>query len=250
MLISAPIDHPLDLTTQAILTWGSWGLTAALLILAARLDLSERTPFHLLLVLATMLGAFAEPLYDTAMDLYFYSPGIWSHFTAFGIPQPNWTHSGYAVLYGAPALFITRRIATGTMTAALLWRWAAVELAMSCAFEMIGINGGAYAYWGPHVLRIANYPVIIGILEAAQVICYSVCAAHLRARSKGPLALLGLFAIFPFTFFGANFGAGAPMIVALHVEPFSPALIHAGTLVSILAAMALIRMAGATLPAR
>ena len=88
---------------QAILTDVSWGLTAVLLVIAIWMGMRERTPFYALIVLAAAVGAFAEPLYDVAMMLYFYSTeGMWTHFTAFGIPQPIWTHSRYVVLYAAP----------------------------------------------------------------------------------------------------------------------------------------------------
>ena len=102
---------------QAILTDASWALTAVLLVIAIRMGVRERTPFYALLVLAALVGAFAEPLYDVAMMLYFYStPGMWTHFTAFDIPQPIWTHSGYVVLYAAPAIYIARQIAHRMMT--------------------------------------------------------------------------------------------------------------------------------------
>lgn len=83
ILLSAtmpPIDHALNLTTQAILTYASWALTAVILLLTVRMGLRERTPFYPLMVLAAMAGAFAEPLYDVAMMLYFYSgPDMWTH---------------------------------------------------------------------------------------------------------------------------------------------------------------------------
>ncbi|MFV9452312.1 hypothetical protein ACNJ7E_02405 [Rhodococcus sp. NM-2] len=37
-----------------------------------------------------------------------------------------------------------------------------------------------------------------------------------------PVGLSGTFVLFPCTFFGVNFGAGWPMIVALH-DPVDPA---------------------------
>src|SRR3546814_6903010 len=100
----------LNLMTQAILTCGSLGLTLVILATAIRLGIKERTPFYVLVILAAMVGAFAEPLYDEGLMLWFYAPGMWSHFSAFGIPQPNWTHSGYAVLYGSAAMLIARHI--------------------------------------------------------------------------------------------------------------------------------------------
>src|SRR5271169_2058318 len=210
-----PIDHPLNFTTQAILTDASWALTAVLLVIAIRMGVRQRTPFYALLVLAALVGAFAEPLYDVAMMLYFYStPGMWTHFTAFDIPQPIWTHSGYVVLYAAPAVYITRQIARGMMTRRTLFVWAGITLLESAAFEIIGINGGLYSYWGPHVFRILQYPLVIGVLEAAQVIVFAVAASQLRARCTAQWQLLGLFVLFPCTFFMANFGAGWPMIIA------------------------------------
>ncbi len=244
-----PIDHPLNLTTQAILTDLSWALTAVLLVIAIRMGVRQRTPFYALLVLAALVGAFAEPLYDVAMMLYFYStPGMWTHFTAFDIPQPIWTHSGYVVLYAAPAIYITHQIARRMMTHRTLFVWAGITLIESAAFEIIGINGGLYSYWGPHVFRIFQYPLVIGVLEAAQVIVFAVAASQLRARCTAQWQLLGLFVLFPCTFFMANFGAGWPTIIAVHLKHTSTLTIAAATLVSIGLAVMLVRMSASFLP--
>jgi hypothetical protein len=234
---------------QAILTDVSWGLTVVLLVIAIWLGVRERTPFYALMVLAAAVGAFAEPLYDVAMMLYFYStPGMWTHFTAFDIPQPIWTHSGYVVLYAAPAIYIAHQIARETMTRRKLFLWAGITLLESAVFEVIGINGGLYSYWGPHVFRILQYPLVIGVLEAAQVICFAVAAAQLRSRCTGQWQLLGLFVLFPCTFFGINFGAGWPTIIALHLDRTSTPLIAAATVVSIAFAVVLVRSVASFMP--
>jgi hypothetical protein len=244
-----PIDHELNLTTQAILTDASWGLTAVLLLIAIRMGVRERTPFYALMVLGALVGAFAEPLYDVAMMLYFYSThGMWTHFTAFDIPQPIWTHSGYVVLYAAPGVYIAHRIARGMMTRRALFVWAGITLLESAAFEMIGINGGLYSYWGPHVFRIFQYPLVIGVLEAAQVICFAVAASQLRARSTARWQLLGLFVLFPCTFFMANFGAGWPTIIAVHLKNTSTPLVLVAAVLSIGFAAVLVRAAASFLP--
>ena len=244
-----PIDHELNLTTQAILTDVSWGLTAVLLLIAIRMGVRERTPFYALMVLGALVGAFAEPLYDVAMMLYFYSThGMWTHFTAFDIPQPIWTHSGYVVLYAAPGVYIAHRIARGLMTRRTLFVWAGITLVESAAFEIVGINGGLYSYWGPHVLRIFQYPLVIGVLEAAQVICFAVAASQLRARSTSQWQLLGLFVLFPCTFFMANFGAGWPTIIAVHLKNTSTPVVLVATVLSICFAAVLVRAAAPFLP--
>jgi hypothetical protein len=244
-----PIDHELNLATQAILTYASWGLTALILVLAIRMGMRERTPFYALMVLAVMVGAFVEPLYDIAMMLYFYSTeGMWTHFTAFDIPQPIWTHSGYVVLYAGAAIYAAREIAAGTMTRRKLFVWAGVELLMSAAFEIFAINAGAYSYWGPHVFRIFEYPLVIGVLEAAQVICFAVAASQLRARTTRQWQLLGLFVLFPCTFLMTNLGAGWPAIIALHLQDTSTVLIAVATAISICLAAVFVWSAGAFLP--
>jgi hypothetical protein len=244
-----PIHHELNLTMQAILTDVSWALSAVLLVIAIWMGVRERTPFYALLVLGALIGAFAEPLYDVAMMLYFYStPGMWTHFTAFDIPQPIWTHSGYVVLYAAPAVYITRQIARGAMRRHTLFVWAGITLLESATFEMIGINGGLYTYWGPHVFRIFQYPLVIGVLEAAQVICFAVAASVLRDRHTSRWQLLGLFVLFPCTFFMANFGAGWPTIIAVHLKHTSVPTVTAATVVSIGFAVVLVRAAASFLP--
>ena len=246
-----PIDHELNLTTQAILTDVSWGLTAVLLLITIRIGVRERTPFYALMVLGALVGAFAEPLYDVAMMLYFYSThGMWTHFTAFDIPQPIWTHSGYVVLYAAPGIYIAHRIARGMMTRRTLFAWAGITLLESAAFEIVGINGGLYSYWGPHVFRIFQYPLVIGVLEAAQVICFAVAASQLRARCTAQWQLLGLFVLFPCTFFMANFGAGWPTIIAVHLEHTSTPVVLAATVMSICFAVVLIGAAASFLPSQ
>ena len=244
-MLSAPVDHPLNLIMQTVVTSASWALTALLLVVALRYSWRERTPFYVLIVLAVIVGAFVEPLYDSALMLWFYSPGMWSHFSAFGIPQPVWTHSGYAILYATPAVFINRRIQAGQFRAQDLYWWAAIEFAMSCCFEMIVINAGVYEYWGPHVLRVFNYPLIIATLETVQVMCFSVAAAHLRRHADNALQLLALFVIFPAFFIMGNLGVGGPTVIALHLDSTSPGLVYAGTLTSLVFAVVAIRLAAA-----
>ena len=113
-MVTAPlgvIQHQLNLAGQNVLTLVSWALTLVLLGLTIELGRRERTPFYVLIVVASMVGAFAEALYDQAFSLYFYSTqGMQSFYTAFAVPQPIWTHSGYAVLYVAMLLVVAMYI--------------------------------------------------------------------------------------------------------------------------------------------
>ena len=68
----------------------------------------EKTPFCFIIVLAVAFGELFEPLYDEATMLHFYSPGIWSLFSSFDIPQPIWVHSGYVTLTLNPLKLVVR----------------------------------------------------------------------------------------------------------------------------------------------
>jgi hypothetical protein len=249
----APIDHPLNMLTQSILVYASYALFLAALLVALKMGIKQKTPFFILLILAAAVGGYAEPLYDEAFDLWFYAPGQWTAYTSFGIPQPYWVYSGYAILYGVTGVITCNLLMKGRLTRNGLFALAGMDLVISIVFEVFGINGiggGAYEYWGPHTLRIFNYPLAIGVLEAAQVTCFSVFAFELFRRSNGkPLALLGLFVLFPMTFYGVNFGAGAPLIVALHLDDPSYVTMLVATLISMSLAVCAVFGVSKLLPA-
>jgi hypothetical protein len=251
--MNQPTDHQLNLVAQDVFTYGSWILTVVLLVVAVRASRRERTPFYALVVVVAMVAAFAEPIYDDLMMLYFYTDhdgasAIFAHFTAFDVPQPIWTHSGYALLYAAPALYITHKMHLGTLTKKGLYVIAGISLLESCAFEMIGVNSDVYTYWGPHVFRIFDYPLVIGMLEMAQVMCFAVAAAQVRKRVTHPAQLMGLFLVFPATFALANYGAGGALIIGLHAEDTNGLIRYVTTIISIAAALGLVRMAASFLP--
>lgn len=236
------IQHPLDTTSQSIFTFLSWGIVVLMLAIASRKCAKERTPFYVLAVLAAGVAAFAEPLYDVAFDLWFYdahangTPGAaWSHFTAFGVVQPNWTHSGYMILYTTACLYAGRMIYQGRLSRRGLFLVWLAEITASCVFEVIGTGVNVYTYYGPYQLRIWHYPLVIGVLEGTQVILYTTLAVQLWRRLSSRWGLFALFAVFPITMFGANFGIGAPIIIALHLSQstFSSGLVWIATFLTI-----------------
>jgi hypothetical protein len=231
------VQHELDLAWQDVFTWASWGIAVAMLIIAFGLGRRDHTSFYVFAVIGVGLSAFAEPLYDVAFDLWFYdahngAPGaMYSHFTAFGVVQPIWTHSGYIALYAGPALYAGRRMYQGTLTRRWLFIIWGIEIATSCVFEVIGTGVNVYEYYGPYELRIWNYPLAIGVLEGTQVVLFTVLAVNLWRRTKTRWGMIALLAVHPVTMYGANFGLGAPLIIALHLDAadFSSELVWAAT---------------------
>lgn len=248
------LKHELDLTWQAIFTWASWAIVIVMLVIAVRMGRRQHTPFYLLACLAAGVAAFAEPLYDVAFDLWFYDAdatgtagAMWSHFSAFGVAQPNWTHSGYVILYASACLYAGRRMYEGRLTRkGLFFVWVA-EITASCVFEVIGTATNVYTYYGPYELRIVNYPAAIGVLEGTQVVLFTVLAVQLWRRVSTAWGLTALFVTFPITMFGANFGIGSPLIIALHLDgdEFSSGLVWIATFLTM--GMCAVAVRGATL---
>jgi hypothetical protein len=234
------MQHELDLTWQLIFTWVSWAIVVVMLVIAVRMWVRQRTPFYVLACLAAGVAAFAEPLYDVAFDLWFYDfhngePGaMYSHFTAFGVVQPNWTHSGYIILYASACLYAGRRIYQGRLGRKGLFLVWVAEITASCVFEVIGTGTDVYTYYGPYELRIWNYPLVIGVLEGTQVVLFTVVAVLIWRRVATSWGLTSLFVTFPVTFFAANFGLGSPVIIALHLDEatLSRGLVWAATILT------------------
>ena len=218
------MQHDLDLLWQSIFTWASWAIVLVMIVIAIRMGLKQRTPFYVIAILAAGLAAYAEPLYDVAFDLWFYdaqngqSGAGYMHFSAFGVVQPIWTHSGYVILYATACLYAGRRLYEGRLGRRGLFVVWGAEIAASCLFEAIATGNDVYTYYGPYVLRIWNYPLVIGVLEGTQVVLFTVVAVLVWRKVSTAWGLLSLFVVFPMTFFAANFGIGYPVIIAMHLD--------------------------------
>lgn len=216
--------HELNMLWQSIFTWASWGIVVLMLVIAVRMGMKHRTPFYLITCLAVGVAAFAEPLYDVAFDLWFYdvhngqSGAMYSHFSAFGVVQPVWTHSGYVILYATACFYAGQMMYQGRLGRRGLFLIWGAEVLTSCLFEVIATANDVYTYYGPFVLRIVKYPLVIGVLEGTQVTLFTVVAVLIWRNVSTAWGLLSLFVVFPMTFFAANFGIGSPLIIAMHLD--------------------------------
>ena len=231
----------LNLFWQDVFTFLSWAIAIAMLGVAIWMGRKQKTLFYVIAILAVGVGAYIEPLYDVAFDLWFFdvhngeAGAMYSHFTAFGIVQPIWTHSGYIIFYASACLYAGRAIYEVRLRAPTLFLVWLAEIAASCLFEAVGTGVGVYSYYGPYVLRIWNYPLVIGVLEGTQVVLFTILAVHLWRKVQSGYGLLGLFILFPITMMGANTGIGTPIIIALHLDDpaFSETYVWIATIATI-----------------
>jgi hypothetical protein len=82
------------------------------------------------------------------------------------------------------------------------------------------------------------------------VVLFTVLAVQLWRRVSTRWGLLGLVGAFPVTMFGANFGIGAPLIIALHLDRpyFDGGIVWAATLLTLALCVVAVNGASAFLP--
>lgn len=175
---------------------------------------------------------------------------MYSHFSAFGVEQPVWTHSGYIILYGAVALYAGKRMYEGRLSRKGLFLIWGAEILTSTVFEVIGTATDVYTYYGPFELRIVNYPLVVGVLEGTQTLLFTVLAVQIWRRVRTAWGLTALFVAFPITMFGVNFGIGFPLIIALHLDgsDFSSGIVWAATFLTMGACAVAVNGANMFLP--
>lgn len=101
-------------------------------------------------------------------------------------------------------------------------------------------NAAFTGYYGAHALRLFNYPMVVGVLETAQVISFCMAATLLRRHVGERWGLLSQFVLFPMTFYGINFGLGAPVLVAINMPQVNPTLVLIGSVFSIVTALGVV----------
>jgi hypothetical protein len=211
-----PYNLPLDTSMQTVATAVLWGATLLLLGYAVRMARQERSMFPVLIVLAAAAGSLIEPLYDSAYHLYWLGGSKqWTLFTAFGLPQPVWVMPAYVMVFGLPAVILYRRLVEGT-TLRFIFLFAGVLVLTTTAFEIAAIQLDLYVYYGRAPMRVLDYPLWIGFMEAAQISGFAVLAAVLKLRATRHLHYLALFVIFPANFAFVTLGAGFPTIMAIN----------------------------------
>lgn len=244
----APLDHPLNLLMQTVMTLGCWGGALVFFVIALRRSLREGTIFYLAVILAAALCSLLEPLYDIAFHLIWYVPGQWTMFTAFGLPQPIWVMGAYILVFSGPVISLVDKIDQG-MDRSAYWRLVATVFCTTAVFEMIAISGGTYGYYGPHALRIFGYPLVIAALEATFISSLIVLAAYFRRTATNPATHLLMIPLFGATFFMGNFGAGWPLIIAINSSSEPPtSIVWFGSIVSLMFACGIVRFVSNYLP--
>ncbi len=243
----APLDHPLNLLMQTVMTLGCWGGALIFFVIALRRSLREGTFFYVAVIAAAALCSLLEPLYDIAFHLIWYVPGQWTLFTAFGLPQPIWVMGAYILVFAGPVITMVDKVEGMDRSGYL--RLVATVFVTTAVFEMVAISGGTYGYYGPHALRMFGYPLVIAALEATFISSLIVLSAHFRRNMARPTENLFIIPLFGATFFMGNFGAGWPLIIAINSSTeLQTSIVWFGSIVSLIFAGTIVRFVSNYLP--
>ncbi|MGQ0625647.1 MAG: hypothetical protein ACT4PP_13500 [Sporichthyaceae bacterium] len=238
--LPTPETYALELneTMQTVATILLWGGTLLLLAYAAKIAREVKNPLPVLIVLAVAAGSIIEPIYDITYHLHWLGAdasgdGVqWTLFTAFGLPQPVWVMPAYVIVFALPAVLLYRTFAAG-VTMKAIFGWAGLTVATTTLFETIAVNVDLYTYYGEAPVRVLNYPIWIGFMEAAQITGFAVLCAIIALRATRTAHYFVVFLVFPANFAFETLGAGFPTLIAQNVPDPSMALMTAMVPISI-----------------
>jgi len=245
---SPPVDQPLDLTGQTVLTVATSVVALGFVLFAARLCLRRRSPAPAVLLASGMLCLVLEPVYDDQFHIWFHDRGqMWGTYSAYGMTQPVWVPITYAWCYGGLALLVWRRLVDG-MTRTGLLRMTGMLWAIFTAFELVGINLGVYTYFGDHPLRVYGLPVWVEIPNTVVTVVAAVAFARLEPVLHG-IGRASLLAVVPAAFAMVSFGAAFPTLVAISEVGRPPELVYSATVLSLALSVAMLHLAVQAVPA-
>ncbi|HTK65807.1 MAG TPA: hypothetical protein VL595_25720 [Pseudonocardia sp.] len=243
-----PVDQPLDLTGQTVLTAATSVVALGFALFTLRLCLRRRTWAPALLLASGVLCLVLEPVYDDQFHIWFHDRGqMWGTYSAYGMTQPVWVPITYAWCYGGLALLVWRRLMDG-MTRAGLLRMTGMLWAIFTVFELVGINLGVYTYFGDHPLRLFGLPIWVEIPNTVLTVVAAVAFARLEPLLHG-IGRASLLAVVPAAFAMLSFGAAFPTLVVISEVGRPTALVYGATIVSLALAVAMLHLAVQAVPA-
>jgi hypothetical protein len=223
--------------------------TVVLLVAAAHLGRRYRTWVPPAIVLGSTASALLEPLPDLVAGLWYYAPHQQTIYTAYGNSLPTWTFFSYPVYYAGFGLIFWRAVEGGA-TRRQLGLMCAPMAGYLALTEVFLINTThLYTYYGPGAFRVAHFPLFICLLNTVIVLSIGVLGARIRrGLSRGDHLLPAFF--LP----GASLVVGLVMLPAAlftvaHTADPSQGLIRAATLLTMAAAVAMMRVCIRLVPA-
>lgn len=207
---SVPVDQQMGLFHVAL------GLAVVAALYALWRTWRVRHPYPLFVFLGAGFSILYEPLGDILTKVAYAPVDQVSLMTAFGRPTPLWMLPNYFFFFSLPALLLEQFVVRPDVTAskyALTFIGVAIFVAV---FEMPGINGDIWRYYGTQAFSVNSYPVWVAFCNASSLFMIAAAVALLRRSIITPGLAFLFVPIVPIVFIGAHVGGSLPIAAALY----------------------------------
>jgi hypothetical protein len=173
-------------------------------------------PFALLTGGAVAL--LQEPLVDIAGLIWYPPEGAWAVMEVDGRVVPWLCLFGYIWLYPGLGAIVYIMIRNGAGRADIWKFWIGLMVFLMVGVEFYGSGTGVYHYYGDQPLKLFDYSVYWGFINASATVLTGLLAWALRKHLTGWRTVLAV-AVAPLAVAASFFGGGATTFVALNSGP-------------------------------
>lgn len=173
-------------------------------------------PFALLV--GGAIALLQEPLVDIVGLIWYPPDGAWAVMKVDGHAVPWLCLLGYIWLYPGLGAIVYIMIRNGAGRADIWKFWIGLMVFLMVGVEFYGSGTGVYHYYGEQPLKLFDYAVYWGFINASSTVLTGVLAWALRKHLTGWRTVLSV-AIAPLAVGASFFGGGASTYVALNSAP-------------------------------
>lgn len=204
--------------SQLVFTLMQVIILAVIAAFLARDCYRQRNWMPLVLLLGGPIALLQEPLVDITGLIYYPPDGAWSIMEVDGRVVPWLCLFGYTWLYPGLGAIVYIVLRNGAGRADIWKLWIGLMVFLMVGVEFYGSGTGVYHYYGQQPLKVLDYSLYWGFINASATVLTGVLAWALRRHLTGWRTVLAV-AVAPLAVGASFFGGGAATFVALNSGP-------------------------------
>ncbi|WP_162938637.1 hypothetical protein [Mycobacterium kyogaense] len=193
-------------------------ILALIMLFLARDCLRQRNWMPLVMLAGGAIALLSEPVVDIAGLIWYPPEGAWAIMHVDGRAVPWLCLFGYIWLYPGLGAIVYIMIRNGAGRADIWKFWVGLMVFLMVGVEFYGSGTGVYHYYGDQPLKVFDYSMYWGFINASSTVLTGVLAWALREHLTGWRTLLSV-AIAPLAVGASFFGGGSPTFVVLNSGP-------------------------------
>jgi uncharacterized membrane protein YoaT (DUF817 family) len=204
--------------SQLVFTTINFIILVLVTAFVARDCYKQRNWMPLVLLVGGAISLLQEPLVDIVGLIHYPPHGAWSVMEVAGRVVPWLCVPGYIWLYAGLGAVVYVMIRNGAGRADIWKAWIGLMVYLGVGIEFYGSGTGIYYYYGEQPLKVFEYAVYWGFLNASATVMVGALAWALREHLTGGRTIFAV-AIAPLAVGASFFGGGATTFVALNSAP-------------------------------